>query len=158
MTAVGTIKTTQETARETSMGAIARDTALALAGAFAETLNSGDVDRFDTFIADDYVNHNAFVAPGRTGVKAFFAGFLAAFPDLRVTVEDARADGDTVVGRYTYRGTHRGTFLGIPATGHAIAMRSIDIWRVRDGLFVEHWDELNTLEVFQQLGVIPPLG
>ena len=43
-------------------------------------------------------------------------------------------------------------------SGHAITMRSIDIWQVRDGLFVEHWDELNTLEVFQQLGVIPPLG
>ncbi len=154
MTSVGTMTTTQERPTDT----IAQDAALVLAVSFAETLNNGDVDRFDAFITEDYVNHNAFVAPGRAGVKAFFAGFLAAFPDLHVTVEDARADGDTVVGRYTYRGTHRGTFLGIPATGHAVTMRSIDIWRVRDGLFVEHWDELNTLEVFQQLDVIPPLG
>ena len=150
--------TTTTTTEEIAAGTMDRDTARALAGSFAETLNSGDVDRFDAFIADDYVNHNAFVAPGRAGAKAFFAEFLDAFPDLRVTVEDARADGDTVVGRYTYRGTHQGTFLGIPATGHAVTMRSIDIWRVRDGLFVEHWDELNTLEVFQQLGIIPPLG
>jgi steroid delta-isomerase-like uncharacterized protein len=148
--------TTQDMPTNTT--AIARDAALALAYRFADTLNSRDVESFDDYIADDYVNHNPFAAPGRAGVKAFFAGFLDAFPDLRVTVEDARADGDTVVGRYTYRGTHHGTFLGIPATGHALTMRSIDIWRVRDGLFVEHWDELNTLEVFQQLGVIPPLG
>ena len=37
-------------------------------------------------------------------------------------------------------------------------MRSIDIWRVHDGMFVEHWDELNLLEVFQQVGALPPLG
>ena len=37
-------------------------------------------------------------------------------------------------------------------------MHSIDIWRVRDGLFAEHWDELNTLELFQQMGAIPPLA
>ncbi len=146
------------TARTTSGDALTPEAARTLAYRFAESLNGGDIDLFDAFITDDYVNHNAFVAPGRSGVKAFFAGFLAAFPDLHVTVEDARADGDTVVGRYTYRGTHQGTFLGIPATGAALTMRSIDIWRVRDGLFVEHWDEINTLEVFQQLGVIPPLG
>ena len=45
-----------------------------------------------------------------------------------------------------------------PASGNAVKMRTIDIWRVKDGLFVEHWDELNLLEVFQQVGVLPPLG
>lgn len=136
----------------------ARDTVLKVAYSYAQTLNSGDIDQFDAFIADDYVNHNSFVAPGRAGVKQFFADFLRAFPDLQVTVEDVHVDGDTVIGRYTYHGTHQGTFLGILATNQPITMRSIDIWRVRDGLCVEHWDELNTLEVFQQLGVIPPLG
>ena len=72
-------------------------------------------------------------------------------------MEDALVAGDRVVGRYTYRATHQGTFLGIPPTGKQITMRSIDIWRVRDSVFVEHWDELNLLEVMQQLGVIPPL-
>lgn len=37
-------------------------------------------------------------------------------------------------------------------------MRSIDIWRVENGLLVEHWDELNLMEVFQQVGVLPQLG
>jgi SnoaL-like polyketide cyclase len=58
---------------------------------------------------------------------------------------------------FTYRGTHRGPFYGIPPTGRPIEMRSIDIWRVQDGEFTEHWDELNLLELFQQLGVIPAL-
>ncbi|WP_238574875.1 ester cyclase [Streptomyces inhibens] len=65
--------------------------------------------------------------------------------------------GDRVVGRFVCRGTHTGPFLGIPATGRSIEMRSIDIWRVADGMFAEHWDELNTLELFQQLGVVPAL-
>jgi predicted SnoaL-like aldol condensation-catalyzing enzyme len=47
---------------------------------------------------------------------------------------------------------------GIPASGHAVEMRSIDIWRVQDGMFVEHWDELNLLEVLQQVGAVPPFG
>jgi hypothetical protein len=43
-------------------------------------------------------------------------------------------------------------------TGNAFAMRSTDIWRVEDGRFVEHWDELNTLDIFSQVGAVPPLG
>jgi steroid delta-isomerase-like uncharacterized protein len=128
-----------------------------LAGKFAETLNTSNVDLFDTYIAEAYINHNPFVAPGLQGVKEFFAGWLAAFPDTAVTVEDALVAGDKVVGRYTYRATHQGPFLGIPATGRKITMRSIDIWRVQNGMFVEHWDELNLLEVMQQLGVVPSL-
>ena len=60
-----------------------------------------------------------------------------------------------VVGRYRYEGTHTGNFLGYAATGNAFAMRSIDIWRVEDGRFIEHWDELNTLDIFIQ--VVPTL-
>jgi predicted ester cyclase len=55
-------------------------------------------------------------------------------------------------------GTHMGNFLGYPATGNAFAMRSIDIWLVKDGRFVEHWDELNTLDIFSQVGAVQPLG
>jgi predicted SnoaL-like aldol condensation-catalyzing enzyme len=45
----------------------------------------------------------------------------------------------------------------VPATGNAIEMRSIDIWRTENGEFAEHWDELNYLELFQQIGMIPAL-
>ena len=66
--------------------------------------------------------------------------------------------GDRVVGRFVYRGTHTGDFMGIPASGNAVEMRSIDIWRVEDGVFAEHWDEINAMELFQQMGALPPLG
>ena len=53
------------------------------------------------------------------------------------------------------RGTHAGELIGIPATGRDVEMRSIDIWHVENGMFVEHWDELNTLQLLQQMGALP---
>ena len=122
---------------------------------FAAMLNVGDPETLDAFLAEDYINHNPFVADGLAANKAFWRQWLIAFPDTRVTVEDTFAAGDRVAGRFTYRATHQGEFLGIPATGHPIEMRSIDIWRIADGKLVEHWDELNTLELMQQLGAAP---
>jgi predicted SnoaL-like aldol condensation-catalyzing enzyme len=125
---------------------------------FAEIASSHDLSRFGEIVAPDYVNHNAFAEPGLEGVKKVFGGILAGVPDLKVFAEDVfvSADGSRVVGRYRYEGTHTGSFLGYPATGNPFAMRSIDIWRVGNGLFVEHWDELNTLGVFIQVGAVPP--
>lgn len=132
----------------------------ALGHLFAEIVSGHDVTRFDEIVAPGYVNHNAFAEPGREGVKTVFGAIIAGVPDLKVYAEDVfvSADGSRLVGRYRYEGTHTGDFLGYPATGNAFAMRSIDIWRVEDGQFVEHWDELNTLDIFTQIGALAPLG
>jgi len=60
--------------------------------------------------------------------------------------------------RFTYRARHTGAFVGMPASGAEIVMRPIDVWRVEDGMFVEHWDELNMPEAFQQMGAVRLLG
>jgi steroid delta-isomerase-like uncharacterized protein len=129
-----------------------------LAEAYLAMLNHHDPDAVDLFVAVDYINHNRLVADGREANRAFWAAFFTAFPDLTATMDDLVTAGDRVVGRFTYRGTHRGPLFGIPPTGRPVEMASIDIWRVADGEFAEHWDELNLLEVFQQLGVITALG
>ena len=129
-----------------------------LADKYLEMLNTHDADLVDAFIAVDYVNHNVVVPDGRAANRTFWAGFFTGLPDVVVTMEDLVLADDRVVGRFVYRGTHTGALMGIPATGAAVEMRSIDIWRVEDGLFAEHWDELNLMEVFQQVGAIPPLG
>jgi len=134
------------------------NTARFLAETFVQMLNTHDADLVDAFIATDYRNHNAFVDDGREANRQFWSAFFTALPDLTATMEDLVISGDRVVGRFVYRGTHRGEFMGIPASGRPVEMRSIDIWRVADGLFVEHWDELNTLEFFQQLGALPQLA
>jgi predicted ester cyclase len=127
---------------------------------FAEIVAGHNVSRFDEIVAPGYVNHNPFAEPGLQGVKKVFAAIIAGVPDLKVFAEDVfvSADGMRVVGRYRYEGTHTGNLLGYPATGNAFAMRSIDIWLVKDGRFVEHWDELNTLDIFRQVGAVQPLG
>ncbi len=129
-----------------------------LARLFAEIMNGHDAQRFSELVAEDYVNHNPFVEQGRAGVIKFMGAWFHGIPDTQVTVEDVLVSGSSVVGRYSYRGHHTGPFMGIPPSGAEVNMRSIDIWRVRDGLFVEHWDELNTLELFQQIGAVQMRG
>ena len=129
-----------------------------LADLFVEMTNTHNPDLVDRFVAADYVNHNDFVADGREANRQFWAAFFTGLPDVRVTMEDLVVSGDRVVGRFIYRGTHTGDLLGIPASGKPVEMRSIDIWRVRDGVFVEHWDELNLMQLFQQIGVLPQLS
>lgn len=130
-----------------------------LAETYVKMLNTHDPDLVDQFEAEGYVNHEAlFSAVGREANRQFWHAFFVALPDLSASMEDLVIAGDRVVGRFVYRGTHRGEFMGIPASGNAVEMRSIDIWRVEDGVFAEHWDELNALQVFQQMGALPPLG
>ena len=123
-----------------------------LAYSFAQSLTEHDLELYASTLHPDYVNHNAFAAPGKAGSVGIFEGFLAALPDFRVTLEDVIEEGDALVGRFKYRGTSTEPLMGYPPTGEVVEMRSIDIWRVKDGLLFEHWDELNTLDFFMQLG------
>ncbi|MGD0604769.1 MAG: ester cyclase [Streptosporangiaceae bacterium] len=129
-----------------------------LADTYLAMLNTHEPDLVDRFVAQDYRNHNPFVADGREANRQLWTGFFAALPDLSATMEDFVTSGDRVVGRFVYRGTHSGELMGFPASGEQVEMRSIDIWRVEGGMFVEHWDELNLLQVFQQIGALPPLS
>jgi predicted SnoaL-like aldol condensation-catalyzing enzyme len=119
---------------------------------FAQALNEKRVELFDQFIHPEYDNHNPQVQPGQSGVKAFFRHYLDAFPDTKVVMEDVIEEGDRISARFTYQGTFTNSFMGYRPNSAAVQLRSIDIWRVKDGKFAEHWDELNLLEVFQQIG------
>jgi len=124
-----------------------------------EMINTHDPDLVDQFEAEGYINHEAvFYAEGREANRQFWHAFFAAIPDISASLEDLVIAGDRVVARLAYRGTHTGDFWGIPASGNAVEMRSIDIWRVEDGMFAEHWDEINAMQLFQQMGALPPLG
>jgi steroid delta-isomerase-like uncharacterized protein len=128
-----------------------------LAERYAQTITDHDLSAFAELLHSSYVNHNRYAAPGKDGSVAIFAAFIDAFEGFRVDTDDILEAGDSLVGRYTYRGRHTGEFLGVPASGAEIELHSIDIWRVYDGQLVEHWDELNTLEFFQQIGAVPAL-
>ena len=84
-----------------------------------EFIEKGDMSVFEDTVAADIVNHTPQQgqAADRASVAHFFNEMLRpAFPDLKVTIHDQVAEGDEVVTRKSYTGTHRGTFLGVPAT------------------------------------------
>ena len=86
-----------------------------LADLFVEMINTHNPDLEDRFLAEDYINHEAlFSAEGREANQQFWAAFFTGLPDVKVTMEDLVISGDRVVGRFTYRGTHTGTWWASP--------------------------------------------
>jgi predicted ester cyclase len=96
-------------------------------------------------------------APGREGLKAFLATVLfPAFPDQRWVPDEQISEGDKVVSRFTMFGTHRGDFMGIPATGKSVAVKGVVIDHVVDGKWKDSRILMDNLILLQQLGAIPP--
>jgi predicted ester cyclase len=81
--------------------------------------------------------------------------FLLAFPDWHGTVDDIIVEGDKVVNRWTGHGTHQAELMGLRATGKAVTLNGITIFRVAHGKVVEEWTQADQLGLMQQLGVIP---
>jgi predicted ester cyclase len=108
------------------------------------------VTQGDLAVADDVF------APHIGGTKRWVTALRQAFPDLCAIVEDEIAEGDTVVQRLTYRGTHAGTFLGLPPTGSRVTWQAMEIRRLGpDGKFTEQWVLADLLGLLQQLGAVP---
>ena len=122
-----------------------------------EVQNKKDWDVYDELNDPEFVNHSA--PPGipsdREGGKVYLGAFLNAFPDCHFTVDDMIAEGDQVVTKKTFTGTHEAELAGIPPTGKRVTLQFVDIMRVRDGRIVEHWLSMDQLSFMQQLGVIP---
>lgn len=118
--------------------------------------NKRDVTIVDELVAPDFVQHAANVPPGSEGVKKFFQMLYGGIPDARFTLENIIAEGDQVATRFTLRGTHQGSFLGIPPTGKPVMVTGMALLGLRDGKISENWNELDMLGAMQQLGVIPP--
>jgi len=123
-----------------------------------DLINAGDIDGFGRQLADDFVEHEEIpgIPPTKDGVIQYFKMMLAAFPDMRMDVEDVIASGDKAVARVTVTGTNKGEFMGMPATGKSATVKLIDITRFGDdGLAREHWGVVDQLALMQQLGAIP---
>jgi steroid delta-isomerase-like uncharacterized protein len=118
----------------------------------------GNIDLIDELVAPDYVNHSPATPEqptGPEGLKGVVTMFRSAIPDLKIVVEDMIAEGDKVVLRYTLEGTHEGELFGVPPTGQRLSIKSISVERVSEGKIREHWRVTDSLDMMQQLGVIP---
>lgn len=126
-----------------------------------EGWSQGHLDVADELIDESFVVHGAggqAIPSGPAGVKQLVAAWRQGFPDGKMIVNDMFAEGDKVVIRMVWRGTHTGDFNGIPPTGKTVEVTSIGIDRVVNGKVVEGWGELDMLGMMQQLGVIPTPG
>jgi steroid delta-isomerase-like uncharacterized protein len=121
-----------------------------------EFLQEGDESAADKYIDANVVTHDGMPdqAPGLDGVKQTFKSLRDAFPDMTVNVEDIIAENDKVVGRFVVSGTNTGNFMGMPATGKKFTYDEIVIVRFKDGKIVEHWAEMDSLGMMQQLGIM----
>jgi steroid delta-isomerase-like uncharacterized protein len=126
---------------------------------FDEFVNGKNFAVIDELLAPDYVLHlsGVLVPLSREDHLKFGAELHAAFPDGRDEIADLIAAGDRVVTRIVSRGTHLGTYRGIPATGRKVTLMAVNIDRFVDGKIAERWLIADMLSVMQQLGVIPAL-
>jgi steroid delta-isomerase-like uncharacterized protein len=127
---------------------------------FNESFNAGDLDEAVAVFAPNALIHNSG-APDPLNVEGFkqFGGvFLTAFPDGKLTIEDLIVEGDKVVSRISYRGTHTGDMMGIPATGKPVTVTAMIIDQFADGKIVESWRLFDQMGMMQQIGVIPTPG
>lgn len=94
-----------------------------------------------------------FISEADTLLKQHIAGYEAAFPRYALDPEDTIAEADKVVVRFTFRAAYGGGFMKIPATGQQVAMPGIIIYRIADGKIGEHWMQVDSAALMQQLGV-----
>ena len=122
--------------------------------------NQHDLDAAAQFLAPDWVGHWAGLGEehGVAGFKGLAGAYLRAFPDMQIRVEDALADGDRIVRRVSWTGTHQGPFLGVAPTGWRVRGEGIVIMRIADSKIAEEWEVSNLLGLLQQLGAVPPFS
>lgn len=124
---------------------------------YDEVFRRHNLDAIDELLTEDFVEHNLLPgqSPGRQGAKEFIGHLLQAFPDLEPVVENQIAEGDLVAAVLSMTGTHQADFLGMPATGRKAIVQVMDMSRVRDGKFCDHWGLADLGGLMAQLGVAP---
>jgi len=114
-----------------------------------------DMSKLDTYMRDDYIQHNQDCPQGKAGFVEFFNIIFKAVPDFSYTLKKIAAEGDIVMAFSRTTGTHTGgEWIGKKADDAALDYDVVDIFRVQDGKIAEHWDVADTFTFFRQLGVI----
>jgi steroid delta-isomerase-like uncharacterized protein len=128
---------------------------------FEEVWNKGNLQVTDDLFTPNYTHHDSStpdVGRGPESERKRATLYRTAFPDLRLTVEDIIAEGETVVARWSCRGTHKGDLNGIAPTGKHVNITGISIARFTNGKMSEGFVNWDALSLMQQLGVVPELG
>jgi steroid delta-isomerase-like uncharacterized protein len=128
---------------------------------YAEAIGKGNVDVIDELMAPDFVHHGDALFPhieGSAAIKAGVGGVKGAFPDGHTVVEDMVAEGETVVCRLSWKGTHQGAFMGSEPTHQVMSWKGISTYRFENGKIKERWANQDVLPMLQQMGLIHAIG
>ena len=122
-----------------------------------EVLNQGRLERVDDLVAVDFVELDPLPGQqqGREGLKQVIGALRTAFPDIHWVIEEMIGEGEKVFSRFTWNGTHRGEFFGVPATGKQIKVKGMVVDRIVVGKMAESRILMDGLSMMRQLGVIP---
>jgi steroid delta-isomerase-like uncharacterized protein len=128
---------------------------------FDEVWNKGHQQIADELFAQNYYHHDSStpdLGRGPESEKKRATLYRNAFPDIRFTIEDLVAEGESVIARWSCHGTHKGDLNGIAPTGKQFTISGISISRLSNGKMIEGWVNWDALGMMQQLGVVPELA
>ena len=137
-----------------------RENAAVIGRFIEEVINQGKLNAADELVQENFIELDPLPGQrqGREGLKEAIAMMRAAFPDMHWVADETIAAGEKVVTRFTWTGTHRGTFLGIPATGRPVTVKGVVIDRLSGGKMADSRILMDSLGMMQQLGVVPAPG
>jgi steroid delta-isomerase-like uncharacterized protein len=122
-----------------------------------EVITKGNIDSAAEFVWEDVVEQVPLPGqgPGLEGLKQILRVMRSAFPDLDFSVKEQIAEGDKVASRFEWTGTHKGEFLGVPATGRQVCVWGVVIDRLEQGRIKDTRIIMDTLGLMTQLRVFP---
>ncbi len=127
---------------------------------FEELWNKGNLSVADQLFSPNYAHHDPSTPDfgrGPESERKRATLYRTAFPDLQLTIEDIIAEGETVMARWSCRGTHKGDLSGIAPTGKQFTISGVTIARLTNGKLAEGYVNWDALGLMQQLGVAPEL-
>jgi predicted ester cyclase len=146
-----TVVSVKTTVAAEACSAAAAQSASAILDRYVTIVNAHDPGRFGEICTDTYIQHSGRSGSGLAAQVENFRTIFERWPDISMRVEDRIFGDDKIVARNTFSATHSRTVLGFAPTGRKVSFRTIDIWRVADGKFAEHWDLVDTAGLEKQL-------
>jgi predicted ester cyclase len=118
---------------------------------YIAAVNARDLNAFAEFTTENYIQHSGRAPNGLAALVETYRGVYARMPDVQMRSEDRIIAGDRVVSRMILAATHTQPLQGIAPTGRRFELRTIDIWRIENGKFAEHWDIVDFPGLLKQL-------
>ena len=124
---------------------------------FINTANESLAQQLISPVAKFYVPGKPEPLTGPKGYLTIIAMMRSGFPDIQWTIDDVIKENEKVAVRFTMRGTHQGTFFGVPATDKTIVIQAMNFYRLADDQIIEEFGQPDMLGLLTQIGAVPTM-